>query len=318
MKKNLFFFIKIFFSVSLIAYIFTSVDENLLGLFKKIKHPEYLFLSVLFPLFINPIITGNRLKFFLSTLGINESLITLIKINYKSIFLGVIMPSSIGYDAVRIFEIEKRHPDKRGIAAAAIIIERSIGFLLLGSISIIGAIYVFFFLGVDVSQIIFGVLLFLFILIILIIYLSKGYLVSILSKSENTFITKAKNYLSKVAYSINSFPIKQNFFTTFFLIFSLQLAGITSCFFIFLAYDINISFANHLLLIPVIQILTVIPISFSGIGIREGAFIYFYGLLGVDNEISLIVSVLFYFFNMIIPAIIGFIIYLITIISEKF
>ncbi len=318
MKKNLFFFIKIFFSVSLIAYIFSSVDENLLGLFKKIKHPEYLFLSVLFPLLINPLITGNRIKFFLSVLGVYESLLTLIKINYKSIFLGVIMPSSIGYDAIRIYEIEKRHPDKIGAAAAAIIIERLMGFILLGSISIVGSLYAFLILKVNVSEIIIGILLFLFVLSVFVVFISKGYFLNILSKSKNTFITNVKCYLTNVILTAKKFPIKQNFFTTFFLIFSLQLGWIISCYFIFLAYDINISFVNHMFLIPVIIILTVIPISISGIGVREGAFIYFYGMLGVDNEMCLIVSILFYLFNMIIPAIIGFIVYLTTIISEKF
>jgi uncharacterized membrane protein YbhN (UPF0104 family) len=48
-----------------------------------------------------------------------------------------------------------------------------------------------------------------------------------------------------------------------------------------------------------------IPITFSGLGLREGVFIYFYNLVGVASEKALIASLLTFLIQIILTAIIG-------------
>ena len=45
---------------------------------------------------------------------------------------------------------------------------------------------------------------------------------------------------------------------------------------------------------PLVAILTILPISFNGIGIREGGFIYFLGLKGISAEKALTLSLSFF------------------------
>jgi uncharacterized membrane protein YbhN (UPF0104 family) len=45
---------------------------------------------------------------------------------------------------------------------------------------------------------------------------------------------------------------------------------------------------------PMVAILTILPISFNGIGIREGGFIYFLGLKGISAEKALTLSLSFF------------------------
>ncbi|MBW1965727.1 MAG: flippase-like domain-containing protein, partial [Deltaproteobacteria bacterium] len=45
---------------------------------------------------------------------------------------------------------------------------------------------------------------------------------------------------------------------------------------------------------PLVAILTILPISFNGIGIREGGFIYFLGLKGISTEKALTLSLSFF------------------------
>ena len=45
---------------------------------------------------------------------------------------------------------------------------------------------------------------------------------------------------------------------------------------------------------PLVAILTVLPISFNGIGIREGGFIFFLGLKGISAEKALTLSLSFF------------------------
>ena len=46
--------------------------------------------------------------------------------------------------------------------------------------------------------------------------------------------------------------------------------------------------------LPLVILITLIPISFNGIGVREGAFIYFFGLKGVGAEPALGLGLLFF------------------------
>jgi len=46
--------------------------------------------------------------------------------------------------------------------------------------------------------------------------------------------------------------------------------------------------------LPLINIATAIPVSFSGIGVREGSFVYFLGIKGVSPEQALCLGILFF------------------------
>jgi uncharacterized membrane protein YbhN (UPF0104 family) len=73
-------------------------------------------------------------------------------------------------------------------------------------------------------------------------------------------------------------------------------------------------FYFHFTILPIIWIVTIIPITLSGIGLREGAFVYFYGLLGVGSEKAMIASLLTFLLLIVTPALIGS---LILIIDKK-
>ena len=89
------------------------------------------------------------------------------------------------------------------------------------------------------------------------------------------------------------------------LILLFQLSTIFCGYLIFRTFDVNLPFYFHLAFLPLIQIISIIPISISGFGLREGGFVYFYSLLGVDNGIAFTVSLLYYVILVITPAIVG-------------
>jgi uncharacterized membrane protein YbhN (UPF0104 family) len=51
-----------------------------------------------------------------------------------------------------------------------------------------------------------------------------------------------------------------------------------------------IPFSLNLFITPLLFIMFTLPVSFGGIGIREGAFVVLYGAFGVPTEIALVVS----------------------------
>ena len=60
--------------------------------------------------------------------------------------------------------------------------------------------------------------------------------------------------------------------------------------FFFTAAGYDIPFAVNLFVVPFIFLALILPISFGGLGVREVAFIVFYGQFGVPAEIALVVS----------------------------
>ena len=57
---------------------------------------------------------------------------------------------------------------------------------------------------------------------------------------------------------------------------------------------IHVSPVFYFAILPIVNIMTMIPITFSGIGIREGAFVYFFGLKGIEPEPALALGLLFF------------------------
>lgn len=56
----------------------------------------------------------------------------------------------------------------------------------------------------------------------------------------------------------------------------------------------HISLAFYFAYLPLVTLITLIPVTFNGIGVREGAFVYFLGLKGVQAEPALSLGLLFF------------------------
>ncbi|MBI9032062.1 flippase-like domain-containing protein [bacterium] len=275
---------------------------------KNISDPKWLLFTIFIPSLIIPAISINRWGFFLRSIGIYEKPLTLVKINFLSIFYGLVLPSSTGFDAVRMYLIEKRNPDKRGKAGSTIIIERYFGFVILSLIGIWGIVSIrdlltqqqFFYMFL-------AMLLILIILIFLGFVISNQYIFNLTNNllSKSKYLNRIFSYLISLHDALRTFPVKKVLLSSIVLITMFQLVTILNVFFIFKSFNIDIPLINHLAMIPIINIISIIPLSISGFGIREGAFTYFYSLVGIDPTVALIISLMNYIILMGIPALIG-------------
>ena len=84
-----------------------------------------------------------RWKWLLAAQGIHDRLAWLTRAYFVSYTAGQILPTSIGGDAVRIFETAKRHPGRSGDLTAIVLLERGLGgaaTVLLGAIGFVLAL----------------------------------------------------------------------------------------------------------------------------------------------------------------------------------
>ncbi|HPW65757.1 MAG TPA: lysylphosphatidylglycerol synthase transmembrane domain-containing protein [Salinivirgaceae bacterium] len=308
--------LKLGITLFIFVFLIWKFDLNFVAVYSQIKYSKYIFIGLLTPLLIH-YISANRWKIFLKQIGIKESIWSLTKINYTSIFQGLILPSSQGYDIIRIYQIEKKHPENRGSASSTIIIERIIGFIVLCALSLIFSIF-----NRDLSNqkqviLIIGSISFtLFILITLL--LNKRLHAIIANKSfNNNYLQKFFSYFDKMYRAIAYFPYRKILFSSVILILLFQLSTIICVYLIFKAYGFDIPLYQHISLYPIISILSMIPITISGFGIREGFFVYFYSQIGVPADVSIGVSIINYMIIVLLPAMIGGILYLLSILKKE-
>jgi len=303
--KNLKTIIKILITVSLFVFLLQKFDINLSALVTEIKDWRYLLASVVVTLTIIPFISANRWRAFLKVVGIKDDILVLWYITQISVFQGLLLPSTQGYDVLRMYHLEQRHPKQRGVAGSTVFIERMVGLVLLCLLSLAALPFV-----VDS-----GDFMPLFQTIIVISGLVSIAVGLILSKKLHGFYTghKFKNmtiarifeYIDKFHGAIVHFPYRKVLLSALVWITGFQLAIIFVIYLVFRAYGYAIPFVQHVAIYPVIAILSLAPVTIGGFGVREGFFVLFYSLVGVPPSIAVGASILQYIVLFLVPASLG-------------
>ena len=78
------------------------------------------------------------------------------------------------------------------------------------------------------------------------------------------------------------------------LSFCLQALGMGAVALLGAGIGIHLPLAFYFASLPLVGIITLIPVSFNGIGVREGAFVYFFGLKGIAAEPAFGLGLLFF------------------------
>lgn len=299
-------FLKIAFSVSLLVYVYRTngiqLDSRTLS---GLTAPLWVILAGSMVLLVNPFLGASRWKVFLSYVGVSERRWGLIKIFFLSAFFGVLLPSSVGPDAVRMYLIEKKHPGSRGKTSATVVGERVWGFLLLSLFGLAGALMSVDGGGGGGLVWTMGILIVTLLLVLGVLTSTKtgGFLQSVLGSLRAPKGLSA--YLSSVVRSLSEIPMGRVLprALPFMILFQLSMIGLV--WILFLAFGVSIPFRIHLAFVPVITIITILPASIGGFGLREGAFVHFYGLVDVPPDVSFSVSILLFLVTFGLTAVVG-------------
>ncbi|SFV59513.1 hypothetical protein MNB_SUP05-5-192 [hydrothermal vent metagenome] len=193
------------------------------------------------------------------------------------------MPSSIGGDAYRVITLSKQGHTKLN-SFYGVLIDRIMGFL--------GLIIVIFF-GLIISKSILPTDLFQGIIILLTFSFLAVFGVFIFRKLP---LPKHKtiNWLTELSIqfqkTLNRFD---KWYPQILLSILIYIFAIATMYFIALSVGLEQPFYLFVLFVPISLLLTMIPISFAGWGLRETGMVVMFSLVGVPKETILIVSILF-------------------------
>jgi glycosyltransferase 2 family protein len=195
-------------------------------------------------------------------------------------FFNTLLPGVIGGDAVKGFYLYQL-TGKGSMSLASVFMDRYIGFI--GLIIICTLSFPFgykYFAGSHLEWMLPLVILSFIIASFLIFGLRLGRQMRLLSEF----------YVYFHAYRNRTRIILQ----TLGLSIILQFMGILTVYILALGMGQHIPFIAFPIFLPLIILFTMIPVSISGLGVREGAFVLFFGLIGIKPEVSTALSLLWF------------------------
>ena len=227
----------------------------------------------------------------------------LYRIIYEGLFFGYFIPSSVGVDIYRVIKL--KNTGTAEINISLILLERITGIIACGMLIITLANFIDINNNLIISYlrkftIIFSAVLIVSLLFILIFrnnkkvagvfnFLEKWIVKGIHSISEKIRkeIPAREGWINRILqYIINPRLL------IIVLIISLinQVVGAVFSNIVFKGLGADLHFIDNLFAVPLLNIILLLPISFGGLGIREGSYILIFGLFNVGMETSLLAS----------------------------
>jgi uncharacterized protein (TIRG00374 family) len=259
---------------------------------------------IAFAILISIIIQYIRSYMWHILLGVQEIVLpfreTLI-MNFVSLFIGNFLPSIMGSDVIKIYGMS-RGTSRKINSIASVIALMVAASLPLFVISPIGVFLLEDYMYDYLRYLIYGMSVLYF--ISLSIILNPRMVKFLLAVVERIFRRK----MTTMANFAMAFPIFWSYKSSMVIIvlgaFVTQLLGYFIMYLISISLLQPVSFAYFLAFGPLVTLVTMLPISISGIGVREGAFIYFFSFAGMESEVAFSLSIL-YFITYLFPSIIG-------------
>lgn len=210
-------------------------------------------------------------------------------------FFNTFLPGVIGGDAVKAFYLYQI-TGRNSLTLASIFMDRYLGFVVLIAIGTTAFLFGYKYLQAsDIEWLLPLVVLSFIIASLLILGLRLGKRIKILSEFYDYFHA----YRSQKGIILKALLLSV----------LVQLSGIFAVYILALGIGEQIPFLACLIYLPLIILFTTIPISISGLGVREGAFVLFLGIIGVKPEVATSIS-LAWFFSITTGSLLGLVEYL--------
>ncbi len=270
------------FGVSILLLLLVLRKTNLAEIFLALGGANIpLLIAALSIYFLSYYIRSHRWHLLLQVKGVNTSIISLLKSYMIGIFFSNFLPSTVGGDVVRAYDLWKFGASKSA-AIVSVVIDRFLGLLILALFAV-GALL---FSQKQMENL---PLLYPWVVLSAVVVLAIFWIIFMPPQQILTLVNKIKlpfwhNLQHKLKNLIKAFLVFGNHKQTIIkaLGFSLmvQISVICHYYAIALALDLSVPFKNFFLIIPLVSLIMVLPISINAIGLRENAFVFFFGAYG--------------------------------------
>ncbi len=292
-------------SAGIIIYLIMRLDVSEIGMHLKSLKVLPL-LAAAAADFLMILANSVRWNVLLRAKGMLLSLPRLVHYYVVSIFFSSFLPTSVGGDFARIVGVASS-TGRRADAFASVVVERLMGFFVLIPICLISIPFVAGRLEDVRPLLIIGFVgLFIFALaFILLLRPVARRLSRLLDPLLNLFPKfRLRERLEKAYEAIVSYRnCRGAVLQGFALSVVSRLLWVLGCYFVARAFSLDVAFTTLLVVAPVVELARAIPISLSGIGVREAAFVALLAQFGVGENLAfaygLVVYFVFFLFSII-------------------
>ena len=304
-RKQFFNILKIVVSISLLTFIFSTIDLRAFLEVIKQANPWWL-LAALITMMIGVVLRAFRWRILLEAIGVSVSIGELTAIYFIGFLFNNLLPSGLGGDAIRMLELN-RHSERGSDTVTSVVVDRFLGLSALQAIALVAlltnwgvvpATVAYFTVAIFVGGLVIG-----YLLINRPLYLN-------LRQHLKPF-----RYLTDIKFIGNLFESFQRYplpalGRSYLVSFLFNITLITMYTFIGWALSAPVSLIQFAIIVPITSLVLLIPISFAGLGVREEAFRRLYGQIGVLPEVAVAMSLLIYIIGNVCTGLVGGALYL--------
>jgi uncharacterized protein (TIRG00374 family) len=213
-------------------------------------------------------------------------------------FFNTFTPTSIGGDVARVIDLA-RDTGRRATALASVLVERVVGLLVLLPVSLFG-------LALSFGRLAGHRALFVYLEGLLVAVLAVAFAFLRVERAHGAIRRVPllgalaerpgiRRRVENVQQALDVYRGKRGALAaTFWISLASRAIWIVSCFVFGKALGISLALPAYFLVIPLVEVARMVPISLSGLGIREGAIVLLLSFFGVGSSAALALSILIY------------------------
>lgn len=275
--------IRIVISLGVFALIFRNIDAGDVSVSIRNVALPLLFLGLVFQL-LSTLLASYRWYLMMQPLGFGQDFPFYLKSYLKGTFFNQGLPTTIGGDAIRILDVARQGFRKRE-AFYGVFIDRMLGLVSLLLVNLLANAFAPELLPK-------GIFLTINVLVMLgLVGFGLFYGLRWFDLLKQWRITRQFHYISSHLSGVLSGWRSTG--VLFLLSITVHLMAIIAIFMIGHSVDVDYELFTFLVIVPPVILLTLIPISLAGWGVREGAMIALFTLIGADKTAVLSMSILY-------------------------
>lgn len=280
--------LKTIVSIGFLYLIFTFVD--LRQVWYQLQHLSWLFIAFALLFYTGcQLLICLRWRVVLWSAGHVVPMSSLLSSYFAGTFLNIFLPGALGGDVYRVYRITQRIKDPE-VALVSVFLERFTGLAALSALALIGLPPAFKLIGrwdiiflfmACVGMLVGGVML----------IVSPKLLIWAEPWLEKFRLGKVAARLAKIQILLRKFAQhRQALALSIGLSLLLQISIVYYHYLVAQQLEIPISYLELLVFIPIVVVVTLLPISLGGLGLKEGLWIYLFSRISLSVEQALLLS----------------------------
>ncbi len=283
--------LKLLFSGTLMFFLYSRVDFRAFG--RVLLEIDARMLIPVFGLLVfNTMISTLKWDLLLQADGIRVGYLSLLASYYVGSFFSVFLPSSIGGDVYRVYDVGRRSR-RAAEGFASVFAERATGIVALTVYGLVFSVLGYRRLP-DPSVVFLPAILFGILALGGVVLFSRDVGLRLMRLLRIDRFPKLAGFAERFLGSMKVYLRNPRLLVRVMTIsFVFQIGAITAIYLLGRALGLRVSFLYYCIFVPLIMIAEFLPISIYGVGVRDAGYVFFFTKAGLTREEALSLALAF-------------------------